>query len=302
MSWLLITIISYFLFAIVALIDKYLLIGPIPNPKLYASLVGISRILILVFVPFIGLDIPNSAQLILSLLAGGTFICALFWLFKALQLFEPSRIVPAVGGLAPIFSMALIYLFSGREETLRMQDFSAFILLVLGSFLITYQKSKKISLSSLKISILAAFFLALFFVLAKYVYLGQSFFQGLIWISVGSFLGGLLLLLNKEVRKGLFTVKTTIQKKTAVVFFSNQIMGASAHVLQNWAIALAPLIYVAAINALQGVQYVFLLFFTIFLSLKFPQIIKEEISKKILLQKISAILLIGIGLAMLAFK
>jgi len=73
-------------------------------------------------------------------------------------------------------------------------------------------------------------------------------------------------------------------------------------VLQNWAVALAPLIYLAFINALQGVQYVFLLIFTAFLSLKLPQILKEEISRKIISQKIIAILLIGGGLAILACK
>jgi len=79
-------------------------------------------------------------------------------------------------------------------------------------------------------------------------------------------------------------------------------MGAGASILQNWAIFLAPLVYVAIINALQGINYAFLLVFIIFLSLKFPQILKEEISKKILLQKIIAILLISAGLFLLTLK
>jgi len=42
------------------------------------------------------------------------------------------------------------------------------------------------------------------------------------------------------------------------------------------------------------------LIFAVLLSLKFPKILKEEVSREILLQKIVAILLIGGGLTLLA--
>ena len=75
-----------------------------------------------------------------------------------------------------------------------------------------------------------------------------------------------------------------------------------ANVLQNWAISLAPLVYIAVINALQGVQYVFLLIFAVLLSVKFPQILREEISGNIIFQKAVAILVIALGLAILTIK
>jgi hypothetical protein len=56
------------------------------------------------------------------------------------------------------------------------------------------------------------------------------------------------------------------------------------------------------INALQGVQYVFLLIFAIILSFKLPKILKEEISREIIFQKVAAILLIGAGLILIALK
>jgi hypothetical protein len=105
-----------------------------------------------------------------------------------------------------------------------------------------------------------------------------------------------------EIKREIFRKKISFKKKTAVIFLSSQIAGAGAGILQNWAIALAPLVYVALISALQGVQYVFLFILTVFLSLKFPRILKEEISGKIIFQKIFAILSICIGLAILVFK
>lgn len=104
----------------------------------------------------------------------------------------------------------------------------------------------------------------------------------------------------RPAESGTGTRREKFPKKTAVIFLSNQAAGAGAAILQNWAIALVPLIYLPFINALQGSQYAFLFVFAIILSFKFPQILKEEISREIILQKIIAISLIGGGLVLLS--
>jgi len=301
MLWLLVTILAYLILAIVFLADKYLLVGPIPNPKVYTFYIGALGILVLILAPFVGFYIPELSQIILSLLSGALFIYGIFWLNRALRLFETSRVIPAIGGILPIFSFLIICIFSGGKEIFTIWEFLAFILLIFGSVLIVYEKAK-ISLKNLRISAIAAFFLALSFVLAKYVYMAQPFWSGYIWIRIGGFLMAMSFLSAQEVRNELFKVKMNFSKKTAVIFLLNQAAGASANILQNWAIALAPLACVAIINALQGVQYVFLLMFAVLLSLKFPQILKEEISRETIFQKIFAILLIGMGLAILALE
>ncbi|MFH0932684.1 MAG: hypothetical protein V1819_04080 [bacterium] len=302
MTWLIVTILSYLILAVAFLVDKYLLIGSISNPKVYTFYVGMSGILALALIPFVGFYIPGAWQIFLALACGIFFTGGLFWFYKALRLFEPSRVVPAVGGILPVFSFLLILIFSKGKAVFSPFDCVAFVLLILGSVLITYKKSQKISLKCLFISSVAAILLAFYFVLAKYVYLGQSFWTGLIWIRIGGFLAALGLLLTREVRSELFKAKIGLQKKTAVLFLSNQAAGAGGNILQSWAIALAPLAYVATINALAGIQYVFLFIFSIMLSFKFPKILKEEISKEVIIQKIVAILLIGGGLLVLALK
>ena len=318
MLWLTITILAYFILAIVFLVDKYLLTGSIPNPKVYAFYVGTLGILVLVLAPFVGFYIPEKSQIALSLLAGAVFVYGLFWFYKTLQLFEASRVVPAIGGLTPLFTFGLIYLFTLGQEILSPKGFMAFILLVLGSILINLKKEKLINLKSFKFCILTAFFFSLAFVLTKYIYLVQPFWNGFIWRSIGGFLmAACFFIFFPEIKKEIFRnrvprqrnegeeedvvlfAREKFQKKTAVVFLSNQTAGAGAAILQNWAIFLAPLAYVPVIHALNGTQYVFLFIFSIFLSLKFPQILKEEISKEVLSQKIIAILLIGGGLILL---
>lgn len=320
MNWLIVAIFAYFILAVVFLVDKYLLVGAIPNPKVYVFYVGILGILVLVLIPFVGFYLPEKSQIILGLLAGAVFIYGLFWFYKTLQIFEPSRVVPAVGGLTPLFVFGLIYFFTLGQGVLSFRELMAFILLVLGSVLINLKKERLIGLKSLKFSALTAFLLALSFVLIKYVYLAQSFWNGFIWRSLGGFLMAIcFFIFFPEIRKEIFKKFTPYRpaesgtgarrerfpKKTAVIFLSNQAAGAGAAILQNWAIALVPLIYLPLINALQGSQYAFLFVFAIILSFTQPFLaeragLKEEISREIILQKIIAISLIGGGLVLLS--
>lgn len=300
MLWLVVAILAYLILAVVFLVDKHLLISSIPNAKLFAFFVGMLGIVALLIIPFIDFYIPDWSQIILSLLAGALFIYANFWFYKALRFFEASRVVPTVGALVPIFTFLLVYIFSSGKEILSFWHSFAFILLILGSTLITLKKERVINLRSLRISALAAFLFSLSFVLTKYVYLSQPFWNGFVWMRVGGIFIPLIFLFSRELREELFKAKVSFQKKTAVIFLSNQAAGGGAFVLQNWAIALAPLVYVAIINALQGIQYAFLLIMVVLLSLKFPKILKEEISQEVISQKIVAILLIGAGLVLLA--
>jgi hypothetical protein len=301
MLWLITAILANFLFAGVNTIDKYLLGKLIPSAKAYAFYVGVLGILVLVLVPFGFLTIPKISDIFLAILAGIFHILGIFIFFVGLKKFEASRIIPAVGAFLPLFTFGFTYFFTAGKEVLVFSDIIAFVLLLLGTFLVTWQKEKNITLQSLKIAIFASVLFAIYFILIKYVYLSQPFISGLIWTRIGAFLVAICFIFSKGVRKEIFARPKTIQKKTFAVLIPNQAVSSGAFVLQNWAVALAPLAYLGMINALEGTKYIFLLIFATFLSLKFPQILKEEISKKILLQKIIAIFLIGIGLIFLAF-
>jgi drug/metabolite transporter (DMT)-like permease len=255
--------------------------------------VGVLGILALVLIPFVGFSIPGILGILFCLLAGAMYIFAILGVYEGLEKFEASRIIPAIGGFMPLFIFGLIYLFSGGEA-LGFKEIIAFIFLILGSVFVAWDPSKKVSFKSLQISAVSAFLFALCFVLTKYVYLMLPFWTGFIWIRISAFLIALFFILFKEVRKEIFSKKSSFSKKTSAFFLFNQGMGAGAFILQNWAIALAGLAYLSIISALQGVQYVFLFILTML-------ILKEGLSKKVILQKFFAIILIGIGLVFLAF-
>jgi len=299
MLWIIITILSYFLLALTALGDKYLLSGP-PEPKSYNFFINLPGVLLLFLIPFVGFVRPDLRQTVLSLLAGSLSVFAGYFLYAALERFEASRVIPAIGGILPLFTLGIIYVSTGKAPG--PESLIAFFLLVLGSILISFEKGKEISLASFSFSTLSAFLFALSFVFIKNLYLELPFWTTLILIRLGAFLVSLVFLFDKETRKEIFQKNSIFQKNTGVVFLATQGVGTAASRLQNWAIFLAPLGFLAFINALEGTRYVFLLFLSVFLSVKFPQVLKEQVSRQIILQKAVAILVIIIGLGVLAFS
>lgn len=300
MLWLIVTILAYLFLATSAFGDKFLLTGGISNPKVYSFYVGILSIFVVVLIPF-GFFFPAPPQIILTLLAGAFFVLGLYIYYSLVKEFEVSRIAPAVGGMIPILTFLFIYIFSEGNIKVSLKDIFSFLLLTSGSVLIIAGKTKNIFGKALVFSLGAAFYFALYFVLAKLVYTALFFINGFIWIRLGSFLTALLFFFFKEVRA---QISFNPQQqgggiKTMVLFFGNQIAGSLGTILQSWGVALAPLVFVAFINALQGVQYVFLFLFAILFSTKFPNLFKEEISKRIIIQKTVSILIIGAGLLLL---
>ncbi len=299
MSWLIIAIFSYFILAIVSLGDKYLLSGP-PNPKVYSFYVGILGSLTFLIIPFVDFSFSDLRGTFLALMSGVFSIFSLYFLFKGLEKFEASRIVPSIGGLVPLFTFLLLLFVSRGQEGLESTVFAAFIFLVLGSVIITYNKKLKISLDSFIISSISALFFALHFVSSKYVYLDQPFWNGFITMRIGALFIALLFIFSKSVRKELFSGgDSSFDKKTGTIFLLNQTGGAGAYILQHFAIYLAGVSYVSIIMALSGIQYAFLFIFALLLSSKMPFVIREEINKEIILQKTLAIILIMLGLVLI---
>jgi hypothetical protein len=324
--WLTLAILSYFLLSLSVFFDKYILGGELLSPKLYSFYVGILALAVLFIIPigillsneffspfgFSFLEntkfflIPNLYLIGLGLLTGIISLSALFFYYQAINDFEISRIGPAVGGTVPIFSLLLIYLFSFlpfnfsfEKLNIGFSEISALFFLILGSIILTIQKEKLATLRSLKIALVASFLFGLTFVLSKIVYNFLPFLPGFIWIRMGEFLGALSLLLFSEVRNNVFKRQTILKQKIALPFVFSKTTGALSAILQNRAIFLAPVIFLPVINALAGIQYVFLIILATLFFFKFPAIFKEQTSKKILLQKIIGIFLILIGLSIL---
>ena len=253
--WFVIAVVSHLLFGLVALLDRYLLSGPIKNPKFYAFLVGMLSVVFALFLIPLGLvQMPQLPTLLVAVAAGALRLVALLALFSALRRFEASRVIPAIGGFLPVIILLFTIIFT-MEVNLGGLDILAFTLLVGGSIWVSMEKRLSVTRASITLSFLTAFFFALSFFLAKFVYEVHPFWSGFFWMLLGGLIAALLLLLFKETREGMG--KILHQKKrqkgsyiSVFLFFINQGVGGLAFVLQNWAIALVPFGLLAFVSAL----------------------------------------------------
>ncbi len=302
MNWLFIATFAHCLNALVFVVDKHILSRSKLAPAGYAFYVGFLGLFALLLIPF-GFSFTTPALFSLAFFAGASFTMAILFFYQSIKWSEVSRITPIVGGATPLFTILFSYLF--LKESLAFYQLIAFSLLVLGSIVILWPRkhlrendSSKPSLARrLPMALLSGFFFAASFVLSKYLFGEMGFINGFIWIRMGGVLGALFLLLHKKSRKIILGGLRQVKTSTRLIALANKGLSASSFLLLNYAISLGR---VSLVNALQGVQYVFLLTLAQFLSRRFPAILKEQATSGALAQKIIGIFLIGFGLGILA--
>lgn len=297
--WLIVAVLAYFILAIVSLFDRYFLVGPISSPKVYTFYVGILCLLLCFFLIPFGISLPAAGIIFLGLVAGLTRMLGTLFLTISITRSEISRVIPAIGALQPIFSFFLFFLFLPQSRGLSLIQVIAFVLLVLGSVLISVKKFDKefFSLQALKYPIIASLFYSLMFFLIKNLFLKTAFVNGMFLILLGNGLASLVFFAPPKDREIIFNQK--LSKKISGFFVLGQALGGLALLLQYYAVFLAKPGQVPLINALEGTRYVFLLIFVFLLAGWKPQLLNEEVSRKALLPKVLAVLLIVGGMALL---
>ena len=298
MLWLPISILAYLLNAVATAIDKFLLSKKIPNPAVYAFFISALSLVALALIPF-GFRLYPLDQIAIALIGGVIFTFALLYMFKALHKNEASRITPFIGGLQPIFIFILAWIF--LSETLSAKTLLAFIIIIAGTLLISWNQAGRFFTKSSRVSylfaIISTVFFAISYTISKYAYTEQGFISGFVWTRVGAFLGALLLLLLAKNRRDIMKEIKQPKKETGLLFLCGQTGGALSFILVNKAMDLSS--NIAVVNALRGLEYVFLLIIVLSLHKKFPNLLGEKITSQTLAQKILATGLIIAGLIIL---
>ena len=297
MLWILVITLAYLCFALSSLGDRIILSGH-SRPNSYTFFVGILSAAVILLIPFIGISVPQGILWLWIILAALFNILGIYTMFSALNVFDVSKIIPTIGALQPIFVVIFSFLILG-EDAMGSRQILAFVILLLGSVLISIEKNYRVTRRSLKLSFFAALFFSLEMIFAKIVYLDLAFSDGFIWMKIFGLVFVMSFLFNKTFRSDIFNVDQKLDKKNSIIFFLGQGFGGLANILQGWAISLVPLAYLGIMNAMKGLQYVFLFIFALIISAVFPKLLNEKTSKTIIIQRIIAIILIVIGLLVL---
>ncbi|MBI5045726.1 MAG: DMT family transporter [Candidatus Niyogibacteria bacterium] len=296
MNWIPVAIIAYFFGALSSVGDKFILNRIVTSPLVYTFYVGVLSAFAALLFPF-DMVWSGMTQLLASLVVGMVFLFALLVLFSALKSGEASRVLPMVGGFTSVFVYLGSYAF--LDERLTFMQLAALFFLVLGGigiFIEPIEQADRRAWHNILMSVLAAFLFGIFYILIKYVFMHQPFLSGFIWTRLGSFVGALILLIPSANRELIFNSVRALNARAGGLFVANKILAGLAFLILNYAIYLGS---ATLINALQGVQYFFVLALSLLLSAKMPQLFEEKITQGIVIQKITAVSLIGIGLALL---
>ena len=294
MYWTFFAIAAPALYAISNFVDKFIIEKYIKNFATLTILGGFVAlpfaltILVLRDFPIYRLD-----QTILIILAGIFMELALLPYFKAISLDDVSRVVP-VFQLIPILILILSFFLLG--ERLNSFQFLGFWLVIGGSYLISLNKLGQ-GMFNLRRSfvwiILASILWAISTVIFKFVSIEQGFWDTMAYEFLGATIGAFVLLLVPNFRKKIFTETKTVKNYVWGILISNEALYLFARLIGFYAIAIAPAISLAA--ALNGIMPFFSLIYGLILSVRFPYIIKEDISRSTILLKLTAIILIFIG-------
>lgn len=307
--WLFISFLAYFLAGSAAILDKIILRSgdeKSTSPIAFAFYAGCLSILICVIGPFVGWRIIEGSYIVSALAGGAIFIIALLSYFYAVSRNEISKVVPALSAFVPLSVFFGSYLFLG--ERLGEVGVLAFLFLVIGGFLATYEHQKGLYKSVVYFFhlVVTGMLFGASAILGKYVFLHTDFWNGFLWIRVGGFAMAILFLvfsasLRREVKKNFQKSQNSISKKShdfsaLLLIVVSQVFGGAGLLLQNYAVSLAS---VSLVQALESLKYVFVLIFAFILSKAKPHLLSESFHVYAVLQKIIAIVFVSIGVWLL---
>lgn len=294
MNWILIVIIAHLINALVFLFDKYLLTRPVVSPAVFAFYIAIFSLFAVFLMPFGFIVIPGYL-ILLSLASGALFAYGLMPLYYTFRHMDISDAAPLSGAMTPIYTLIFSSFFV--PEDLSNGKLIAFALLVIGGLVIAFRK-RKFEKGFLYIQVSSSLF-ALSFVLAKRVFVDVNFINGLIWTRFGMVAGALSLFLIPSVGRTIIKSFRTTTRGVKSLFLVDKTLAGIAFIMILYAIKLGP---VSLVNALQGVQYIFLILFVILFAKKFPFMKQERLFRLGLVQKLTALVFIVAGLAILGFS
>lgn len=300
MTWISFAILGYFCNAVSQLLDKVILTEKhIPKPAVYAFYVAMFSLFSLAFAPF-GFSWIPPFYLGLFLLSGVAFVVGLLFFYYAVKAGNVARVAPLVGLITSLTVILAGSLFPHvfGEVIFTQTVFVALCLLVLGGILIAYdlplRKGERFPIQGVAAGVL----LGVSLLLLKYGYTQVDFVNGLVWSRIGMVLAGLSFLLVPVYRKQIFVhhepakMKSQQHIKTLFLFVINKTCAGIATFLILYATNLGSVSFVQALN---GLQYVFLLLLAIPLSVRFPYIFGEHLGFWDWAQKLVALVLIGAG-------
>jgi drug/metabolite transporter (DMT)-like permease len=294
--WLLFAFSGPVLWAASTHIDKYLIERYFKHSDT-AVLMVFTACIGLIMLPFIWFFEPSTLaiplQSILVMIASGIlYMGAMLFYLQAIQSTEASVIAPLFQ-MSTLFTFALGYLI--LHETFTWNNGLGAALIVAGALILSLDTSfhfRALKLRILLLMLLCTFVLALSAVIFKFFAVQESFWSTTFWTYVGEALFGVgILAIPRYFRQFMALLKINTRALLAVNG-ANELINLGGNLGIRFASLFAPVFLVSAISS---TTTLFVFIFGILLTIFLPRFAREDLSRKNLLQKGAAALLVAVG-------
>lgn len=300
MNWFLIALGAPFLWALVNIADQYLISKYSDREKehssgglvLFSSLIGLFiSILIAIFVR--GLFAVSVVDALLLALTGFITIVWVVLYLYALEIEDVSNVAPWFLTV-PMFGYIFGYLFLG--ETLTQHQILGTVIMFLGLVFLSIDFSaekRQVKRKPVFYMLIACVLVAISGIIFKYVTIEGNFWVSSFWEYLGLGISGLFIyMFIPKYREEFMNMNHKGGVKIFMVNTASELATISGNLLTNFALLLAPVTMVYLVGTFQPA---IVLFLTILGTKFFPHIVTENITKKVLIPKIIAIVVMIIG-------
>ena len=295
MLWVILAILSHFVWAWANITDKYVVENRVKNPYVYVWWQWIFAILALVIVPFVGFELNLASSYLWLMLASVFGVIGSLFYVKSLQLEEVSRI-GLWWNLIPVFTLGIAWFTIGQK--LSVIQFLAFFLLLFGALVgslhagwVRFKISK-----ALKYIIVACVSYSIYAVIYSHVVVVESFAVSYVWMNIFGFFMSFLLVFSPSIRHDFVSLWKKMDVSLISIFFGVSILNHIGAFLNVWALSLG---LAALVFAMEGFQAMFILIFATIISVFNPKLLKEELDKKNIILKLVALVFMIVGILIL---
>ncbi len=300
MSWFLVAFCAPVLWALVNIADQYLIAKYSNREKerssgglvLFSSFIGLFIALLIALFSKGLFSVPIFDILLLLVTGVLTIIWIILYLY-ALEIEEVSNVVPWFLTI-PIFGYIFGYIFLG--ETLTQNQLLGFFIMLIGLIVLSIDFSsekKKMKRKPAFYMIIACLLVSISGVIFKHVTIEGNFWLSSFWEYVGlGFSGFVIYLFIPKYRKEFMHMNREGGRKIFLVNVVSEFATIFGNMLTNFALLLAPVTMVYLVGSFQPA---IVLFFTLISTKFFPHIVKENLTRTILIPKIIAIVIMTLG-------
>jgi drug/metabolite transporter (DMT)-like permease len=233
------------------------------------------------------------------LIASLIYIIATIFYYKAIEKNDAS-IVVVMFQMIPVFSYIFALLLF--KENLTIRQIIGSIIIMLSTIIISFNFTEKNNSKKFKALILmtmSSLFYSIYYILFDAAIRNSSFYSCAFWYQIGFLIMGIILLGIKSFRVPFINTIKKNGKKYLALNTINEVINLIASLLVNFANLLIP---IALVNVLNGFHGTFTFILGIIGTILLPKYIKEDLSTKVVIQKIACIILGIIGLIILVYK